>query len=58
MQKTNPIPVIIHVKKFAFVCHPVADIAGAREFHEGRLALKLGTQIEFAPGRHPRNATA
>ncbi len=49
---------IIHVKKFAFVCHPVADIAGAREFHEGRLALKLGTQIEFAPGRHPRNATA
>jgi predicted enzyme related to lactoylglutathione lyase len=41
----------IHVKEFAFVFHPVTDVARARGFYEGLLGLKIGTQMEFAPGQ-------
>ena len=41
----------IAVKEFAFVFHPVTDVARARAFYEGLLGLKVGTQIEFAPGQ-------
>ena len=41
----------IQVKEFAFVFHPVKDIARARKFYEGFLGLKTGMQIEFAPGQ-------
>jgi len=41
----------IQIKEFAFVFHPVTDIARARKFYEGLLGLKTGLQIEFAPGQ-------
>ena len=41
----------IQVKEFAFVFHPVTDVARARKFYEGLLGLKVGMQIEFAPGQ-------
>ncbi|MSU65076.1 MAG: VOC family protein [Opitutus sp.] len=41
----------IQVKEFAFVFHPVTDIARARKFYEGILGLKLGLEFEFAPGQ-------
>ncbi|MBC7368722.1 MAG: VOC family protein [Undibacterium sp.] len=41
----------IQVKEFAFVFHPVTDIARARGFYEGLLGLKIGKQIEFTPGQ-------
>jgi predicted enzyme related to lactoylglutathione lyase len=41
----------IQVKEFAFVFHPVTDVARARGFYEGLLGLKTGLEIEFAPGR-------
>ena len=41
----------IHVKEFAFVFHPVTDVARARKFYEELLGLKVGMQIEFAPGQ-------
>ncbi|MBI5692265.1 MAG: VOC family protein [Verrucomicrobia bacterium] len=41
----------IQVKEFAFVFHPVTDIARARRFYEGFLGLKIGLQVEFAPGQ-------
>ncbi|HVU16177.1 MAG TPA: VOC family protein [Candidatus Didemnitutus sp.] len=41
----------IQVKEFAFVFYPVTDIARARKFYEGLLGLKVGLQLEFAPGQ-------
>jgi predicted enzyme related to lactoylglutathione lyase len=41
----------IQVKEFAFVFHPVTDVARARKFYEELLGLKAGKQIEFAPGQ-------
>ena len=41
----------IQVKEFAFVFHPVTDIARARKFYEGFLGLKTGVQVEFGPGQ-------
>ncbi len=39
----------IQVKEFAFVFHPVTDVARARRFYEGLLGLKIGTQVEIGP---------
>ncbi|HTL66102.1 MAG TPA: VOC family protein [Lacunisphaera sp.] len=41
----------ITVKEFAFVFHPVTDIARARGFYEGFLGLKAGMQVEFGAGQ-------
>jgi predicted enzyme related to lactoylglutathione lyase len=41
----------IQVKELAFVFYPVTDVARARKFYEGLLGLKVGYQIEYAPGR-------
>lgn len=41
----------IPVKEIAFVFHAVTDVPRARKFYEGFLGLKIGTQIEFAPGQ-------
>jgi len=41
----------IQIKEFAFVFHPVTDVARARKFHEGLLGLKANVEIEFAPGQ-------
>ena len=41
----------IKIKELAFVFHPVTDVARAREFYEKLLGLKVGLQIEFAPGQ-------
>jgi catechol 2,3-dioxygenase-like lactoylglutathione lyase family enzyme len=40
----------IKIKEVAFVCHPVADIARARDFYGKLLGLKTGLEIEFQPG--------
>lgn len=40
----------IRVKEVAFIFHPTADIARARAFYEKLLGLKIGMQVEFAPG--------
>jgi predicted enzyme related to lactoylglutathione lyase len=40
----------INIKEVAFVCHPVTDIARAREFYGKTLGLKTGLDLEFAPG--------
>jgi len=40
----------IHVKEFAFVFHPVTDIARARGFYEKLLGLKTSMEFEFSPG--------
>jgi predicted enzyme related to lactoylglutathione lyase len=41
----------IQIKEFAFVFHPVADVVRARKFYEELLGLKIGFQLEFAPGQ-------
>ncbi len=41
----------IKIKELAFVFHPVTDVARARKFYEDLLGLKVGLQIEFAPGQ-------
>ena len=41
----------IQVKEFAFVFHPITDVARARKFYEGLLGLKIGKEIEFTPGQ-------
>lgn len=41
----------ITVKELAFVFHPITDVARARKFYEGLLGLKIGLQMEFAPGQ-------
>ncbi|HTZ21716.1 MAG TPA: VOC family protein [Opitutaceae bacterium] len=41
----------IKVKEVAFVFHPVTDIARARKFYEEFLGLKVGVQVEIAPGQ-------
>jgi predicted enzyme related to lactoylglutathione lyase len=41
----------IKVKEVAFVFHPVTDVARARKFYEGVLGLKVGVQVEIAPGQ-------
>jgi catechol 2,3-dioxygenase-like lactoylglutathione lyase family enzyme len=41
----------IQIKEIAFVLHPVADIARARDFYEKLLGLKIGLQLEFEPGK-------
>jgi predicted enzyme related to lactoylglutathione lyase len=40
----------IKIKEIAFVCHPVTDIARARDFYGNLLGLKTGLEIEFQPG--------
>jgi predicted enzyme related to lactoylglutathione lyase len=40
----------IKIKEVAFICHPVADIARAREFYGKTLGLKTGLELEFQPG--------
>jgi predicted enzyme related to lactoylglutathione lyase len=40
----------INIKEVAFICHPVTDIARAREFYGKTLGLKTGLEIEFQPG--------
>ena len=41
----------LQIKEFAFVFHPVTDVARARKFYGDLLGLKVGFQIEFAPGQ-------
>ncbi len=41
----------IKVKEFAFVFHPITDVARARKFYEGLLGLRVGLQVEFSPGQ-------
>jgi predicted enzyme related to lactoylglutathione lyase len=41
----------IQIKAVAFVFHAVTDVARARQFYEQLLDLKVGMQIEFAPGQ-------
>ena len=41
----------IKVKEVAFVFHPVTDVARARKFYEEFLDLKVGVQVEIAPGQ-------
>lgn len=41
----------IQIKAFAFVFHPVTDVARARIFYEKMLGLKPTMHIEFAPGK-------
>ena len=41
----------IKVKEVAFVFHPVTDVARARKFYEEFLGLKVGVQVEIAPGQ-------
>jgi predicted enzyme related to lactoylglutathione lyase len=41
----------LHVKAFAFVFHPVTDLARARKFYEGLLGLKTGVEVEVGPGQ-------
>jgi predicted enzyme related to lactoylglutathione lyase len=41
----------IPIKEVAFIFHVVTDVARARKFYEGLLGLKIGMQIEFAPGQ-------
>ena len=41
----------IQVKEFAFVFHPITDVARARKFYEGLLGLKANVEIEFTPGQ-------
>lgn len=40
----------LHVTRVAFVHHPVTDVARARGFYEGLLALVPGLQLELSPG--------
>jgi predicted enzyme related to lactoylglutathione lyase len=40
----------IKIKEVAFVCHPVTDIARARDFYGKFLGLKTGLEVEFQPG--------
>ena len=40
----------IKIKEIAFVFHQTADVAKARGFYEKLLGLKIGHQVEFAPG--------
>jgi predicted enzyme related to lactoylglutathione lyase len=40
----------VQIKEIAFVYHPVADIARARDFYGGLLGLKVGLELEFGPG--------
>lgn len=40
----------IAIKDVAFILHPVSDIPKARAFYEKLLGLKVGLQVEFAPG--------
>src|SRR5580658_1528530 len=40
----------IKIKEVAFICHPVTDIARAREFYGKTLGLKTGLELEFQPG--------
>ncbi len=41
----------IQIKEVAFVFHPVTDVTRACKFYEGLLGLKIGLQVEFAPGQ-------
>ena len=41
----------IQVKEFAFVFHPITDVARSKKFYEGLLGLKPGVQVEFTPGK-------
>ena len=41
----------IQVKEIAFVFYPIKDLAASRKFYEELLGLKIGMQLEFAPGR-------
>jgi predicted enzyme related to lactoylglutathione lyase len=41
----------IQVKELAFVYHPVTDVPRARKFYEDLLGLKVGLQVELAPGK-------
>ncbi len=41
----------IRIKEIAFVFHAVTDCSRARDFYETLLGLKIGFQIEFAPGQ-------
>lgn len=40
----------IPIKDVAFILHPVSDLPRARSFYENLLGLKIGFEIEFAPG--------
>jgi predicted enzyme related to lactoylglutathione lyase len=41
----------LQIKEFAFVFHPITDVARARGFYEKLLGLKIGFQTEFSPGK-------
>ncbi len=41
----------LQVKELAFVYHAVKDLPAARKFYEQVLGLKIGKNIEFAPGQ-------
>jgi predicted enzyme related to lactoylglutathione lyase len=40
----------IQIKEVAYFFHPVADVLRAREFYGTLLGLKVGLEMEFAPG--------
>jgi predicted enzyme related to lactoylglutathione lyase len=41
----------ISIKEVAFIYHSVTDIIRARGFYQDLLGLKIGLEIEFAPGQ-------
>ncbi len=41
----------VQIKEIAFVFHPITDVARARAFYQDQLGLKVGLQVEFAPGQ-------
>ena len=41
----------LQIKEFAYVLHPVTDVARARKFYEGLLGLKASVEVEFTPGQ-------
>ena len=41
----------IQVKEVAFIFYPIKDVAVARKFYGGLLGLRVGLEIEFAPGQ-------
>jgi predicted enzyme related to lactoylglutathione lyase len=51
LNRSSTYSMSVQIKEFAFVFHPVTDVARARNFYEQLLGLKIGLQIEFAPGQ-------
>ncbi len=44
-------PAAFQVTGIAFAIYPVTDVVRARKFYEESLGLKVGAEMEFAPGK-------